>query len=480
VSQGPESENPVLGPGQLAGLARGRARFNRADFWSSHEAWESVWLSASEADRPALQGLIQSGAAFHKLLVQDNPRGALRLLQRALLRLETAGPERFGLDLAGFRSQLARWVQRLEQGFVAPPTIAGLPQLDWEARTARTRLRVEAVGMHGLRLGDRRAILVSVEAGGLVGWGECRRPWGHHGTWSCLATSLIPALLSEPIASPAEIPELWSDVADDPFAAAGVEAAIWDLWARQRGLPLVAALGLASRPVPLAGRVRHLDPERMRAEIELLVGLGYPHIVLPARPNADRRTIPALAARLPVDWSVDLAFAYRRADISTLKAIEAAGPTWLADPVPCWDLAGAALLARWLEVPLACAVPQGPDALESSLALDALDILRLDPGRSGLSLALQSCLQAAAHGLPVSVTSTAVTRVGALSDLALSAHPAVGLPADLSHARDREHLPLLRPGSSGALAPLDQPGLGYAPSPDWLAAHVRRVQRFVA
>jgi predicted metal-dependent hydrolase len=68
-------------------LAEGLRRYDAGEFFTAHEAWETVWLEAREPDKTFLQGLIQVTAAFHHLQC-NNPLGAARLLHAALRRLE--------------------------------------------------------------------------------------------------------------------------------------------------------------------------------------------------------------------------------------------------------------------------------------------------------------------------------------------------------------------------------------------------------
>lgn len=68
-------------------LAEGLRRYDAGEFFTAHEAWETVWLEAQEPDKTFLQGLIQVTAAFHHLK-RKNPVGTVRLLHAALRRLE--------------------------------------------------------------------------------------------------------------------------------------------------------------------------------------------------------------------------------------------------------------------------------------------------------------------------------------------------------------------------------------------------------
>jgi predicted metal-dependent hydrolase len=75
-------------------LAEGLRLYDAGEFFTAHEAWESVWLVLPEPEKTFLQGLIQVTAAFHHLQ-RDNPLGTALLLQAALRRLDRY-PESFG------------------------------------------------------------------------------------------------------------------------------------------------------------------------------------------------------------------------------------------------------------------------------------------------------------------------------------------------------------------------------------------------
>jgi predicted metal-dependent hydrolase len=68
-------------------LAEGLRRYEAGEFFTAHEAWESVWLKAPEPEKTFLQGLIQVTAAFHHLQ-RNNRLGSGLLLQAALRRLD--------------------------------------------------------------------------------------------------------------------------------------------------------------------------------------------------------------------------------------------------------------------------------------------------------------------------------------------------------------------------------------------------------
>lgn len=463
-----EAPNGPRAQAVLAGLARGRALFNRADFWASHEAWESAWHAAPPGARECVQGLIQAGAAFHKYVVQDNPDGARRLLAWALDKLDRAPEGCLGLDLDPFRGHLREWSDHLRDAPVAAGSVVGFPRLDWSDTSMAGCITADAVTLYEVRAADQRAVLVAVEADGHVGWGECRMAWETYGLWSSLVEALAPALLTERVSVPSELGVLWSGVVANPCAAAGLEAALWDLWARRAGLPLAAALGIAARPVPLAGRVSGVEPAALRASAARRLADGYRHLILPARPNADRRVLPGLMADLGVQVSIDLGGAYRPSDFKALEALDGLGAVCLAQPVPPWDLAGAVTLSRWLGTPVSLGGWATEEAAAGALSLAAADALHVDPGVCGLTEAARIAGLAAGRRVPLWVAGTAATTVGAAADLALAAHAGVTWPSDLGQPEPVGDGISFAPDGAGMAQPGAAPGLGVAPTAEWL------------
>ena len=72
-------------------LERGRAAFNRGEFFAAHELWEEAWHQLEGAERVLLQGLIQIAAGLHHLQ-QGRPRPAGRLLAKGLEKLSRGVP----------------------------------------------------------------------------------------------------------------------------------------------------------------------------------------------------------------------------------------------------------------------------------------------------------------------------------------------------------------------------------------------------
>jgi predicted metal-dependent hydrolase len=96
-------------------LAEGLRLYEAGEFFTAHEAWESVWLGSPEPEKTFLQGLIQVTAAFHHLQ-HDNRLGTVLLLQGALRRLDLYPASFGGISVALLCSDIRERLRMLEGG----------------------------------------------------------------------------------------------------------------------------------------------------------------------------------------------------------------------------------------------------------------------------------------------------------------------------------------------------------------------------
>ncbi|MEO8189823.1 MAG: DUF309 domain-containing protein [Acidobacteriota bacterium] len=120
-------------PATRDSIARGRALFNRGEFFEAHEAWEEAWLTEAGPARLFLQGLIQIAASLLKAGRAEHPGGCLRLLDAGIEKLADAGDAGSGLALAAFIDSLNRLrpsVAAWADGRTGPPVPASFPTLE--------------------------------------------------------------------------------------------------------------------------------------------------------------------------------------------------------------------------------------------------------------------------------------------------------------------------------------------------------------
>jgi uncharacterized protein len=102
-------------------LAEGLRLYNSGEYFEAHEAWETVWLAATEPQRTFLQALIQVTAAFEHLKRNDNRLGASRLLSAALRRLGPYEPSFGNMDVDLLRADIRDRLDSLAADETPPP-----------------------------------------------------------------------------------------------------------------------------------------------------------------------------------------------------------------------------------------------------------------------------------------------------------------------------------------------------------------------
>jgi predicted metal-dependent hydrolase len=98
----------------------GLALYEAGSYYEAHEKWEEIWNDEEDDDhRLFLQALIQIASALHKLTHDVEPRGALRLLDRALEKTAHLPAVHGGIALAALREGVARFRSEAERALAA-------------------------------------------------------------------------------------------------------------------------------------------------------------------------------------------------------------------------------------------------------------------------------------------------------------------------------------------------------------------------
>jgi predicted metal-dependent hydrolase len=98
--RGSKNEPAVPASARQAWFDRGLATYAAGEYFDAHEMWEELWRDAPRGfDRHFVQGLIQFAAAMHKIVEQQKPKPAARLLGRALDKVADAPANYRGIDV---------------------------------------------------------------------------------------------------------------------------------------------------------------------------------------------------------------------------------------------------------------------------------------------------------------------------------------------------------------------------------------------
>ncbi len=109
-------------------LAAGLRCYREGEFFTAHEHWEKVWLTAAEPEKSLLQAVIQIAAACHHLQ-NGNLRGCVSLLKSALVRIEEHPSPCAGIAVAPLREDVREWLERLQGNSVSEDMKSPYPVL---------------------------------------------------------------------------------------------------------------------------------------------------------------------------------------------------------------------------------------------------------------------------------------------------------------------------------------------------------------
>lgn len=331
---------------------------------------------------------------------------------------------------------------------------------------------------------------------GVVGWGEAAvELYPGYGA-ETVATGMhilenfcLPLVVGQTIEHPTQTPALLLPVRGNNHAKAGMEAAIWDAFAKTNDMRLAdlfaACLpeGNASRNQALVGVSIGIMPtlERQLEVVRKRVGEGYARIKLKIKPGWDVEVVRAVRAEFPnITLMVDANSAYTLADADHLKQLDAFNLLMIEQPLSHEDIYQHSLLQPQLKTPVCLdeSIKSVSD-LQLALKTGAMGILNLKPGRVGgftESLAIyQICAKA---GLPLWIGGMLECGIGRAANVAFASLPAVTLPCDISatdryFAQDISEPPFTLNGDSTIFVPAGA-GIGVEVIPERIADSAAR------
>lgn len=125
----------------------GIERFNRRDYFESHEVWENLWNVERGPAKKFYQGLIQAAVALHHL-ANGNHRGADKLLARCRWHLSPYRPKYMGLDVERFLAQMADCFAGRPEGCGcrSQACLEQVPQISLDAPEGKCRMLKQGEG----------------------------------------------------------------------------------------------------------------------------------------------------------------------------------------------------------------------------------------------------------------------------------------------------------------------------------------------
>jgi O-succinylbenzoate synthase len=342
----------------------------------------------------------------------------------------------------------------------------------------------------------RRSLIIELRsADGATGFGESapfELPFYSSETMEStrwmLTNVLLPRLVGRTLSNPTDADALLSaGVRGNPFARAGAETAVWDLFCHRQGVPLLDLLvdalratgvddrALAARPHISCGIALGIpddgSPETLARWTREALAHGYRRVKIKIRPGWDIQPIRAARAAIASDgrsvplWADANASYDLDRDAEALRAIDEEQLLFIEQPLQHDDLVDHAKLAGRLRTPV-CLDESLRDArwARHALSLRASRIWNIKVQRlGGLAETLRVYAIAAAHDVVLWGGTMPETGIGARAILALGALPRFGYPTDVEpsdrwYAPGTDPLPLVM-AADGTMAVPREKGL---------------------
>jgi len=335
----------------------------------------------------------------------------------------------------------------------------------------------------------RRILLLEADVDGVEGWGEStagESPYYCYETvetaWHILRDYLWPLLKGREFSVAAEVFDLFARVRGHNMAKAGLEIALWDAEAKQKGLPLAKLFGGARDEIPcgVSIGIQPTIPELI-AKVERELAAGYQRIKIKIKPGWDIEPVRALRERFPrIRLMVDANSAYRLADAAHLKQLDAFYLIMIEQPLGWDDIYSHAQLQRQLDTPI-CLDECIHDIEHARAAIEtgASRIINIKLGRVGGHTAARRIHDLCqSKSVPVWCGGMLESGVGRAHNIAMSTLENFSLPGDVSASRRYWHADIIQPevevSRQGTIRVPNAAGIGYTPCLERIEALTRR------
>lgn len=325
---------------------------------------------------------------------------------------------------------------------------------------------------------SRKIILVEVIAQGLSGWGEVtagENPFYNEewtdSSWLILRDYVAPRVLGHEFAAAAEVGARSAHIRGHLMARGGLEAACWDLEARQQNIPLWKAIGGGARQeIPCGVSIGIQDSvDQLLQKIDTEVSAGYRRIKIKIAPGWDVDVIREVRKRFPeILLMGDANSAYRLSDWPLLAALDEFNLMMIEQPLAHDEIIDHAELQAKLKTPICLdECIRSAHQAEQAIHLQAGRIINIKLGRvGGFAEAKRVHDVAQAHNIPVWCGGMLESGIGRAANIALSTLPNFVLPGDVSASRRYWKQDIIAPevevSAAGLITVPEGPGFGFA------------------
>ncbi|MFC2103595.1 o-succinylbenzoate synthase [Bacteroidota bacterium] len=289
-------------------------------------------------------------------------------------------------------------------------------------------------------------IIVRTESDGITGWGECvaeGNPFYSYETvqtaWHILQDFLIPSVIGKEYSNTNEAISQWNNIRGHRMAKAGLEAALWDIYAKSKNISLSKMLGGTREKINVGVSIGiQSSPEDLIEKVESYLKEGYKRIKIKISPGNDIQFVNALRKEFPdILLQVDANSAYTLEHINLFKQMDEYNLLLIEQPLGYEDIYDHSKLQRELRTPIC--LDESINSLHDSHAaveLKSCRIINIKPGRVGgfteSKLIHDYC---GSKNIPVWHGGMLESGIGRAGNIALASLPNFNLPGDISASK---------------------------------------------
>ena len=290
---------------------------------------------------------------------------------------------------------------------------------------------------------EKESIIVELHTRDHIGYGEASPMTGSfysgetpESTWNALANDLVPDLFTRRVGSPVEYAELLDGYAREPFARAGIEGAMWDLFASTLHITLREFFGAPPSEIPsgLAVGIYDSIPELLD-RIEFYLQDGYQRVKIKIAPGWDIEPLMGVRKQFGnIPLMVDANAAYNLADhAKLLSTLDEFDLMMIEQPLAANALEDIAELSRTMQTPI-CVDESAHSlaVLEEIIRLEAASIINIKVQRvGGLWNAKKMLERARESGLQCWLGTMPELGIASAQALAIATLPGFVFPTDI-------------------------------------------------
>lgn len=339
----------------------------------------------------------------------------------------------------------------------------------------------------------RRFIIVEAHAGEYVGYGEVTvlsAPLYNEETvgtaWHVLQSFLIPIAFSTEWETPEQLAAAFSPIRRNNMAKAGLEGAVWDIYAQANGMPLAKAIGGVRDRVPSGVSIgMQPDVDTLVRTVGAFLEQGYQRIKVKIKPGWDELPLRALRAAFgDLPLMADANSSYTLRDIEALRQLDDLYLMMIEQPLAHDDIIDHAQLQGAIETPICLdeSILTAEDA-RKALGLGSCRIINIKVGRvGGFTEARRLHDLCKDKGAPVWCGGMLESGIGRAHNIALATLPNFTLPGDISASSRYWEQDIIEPevtvSADGYIQVPTRPGLGFEVRRDLLDQVTVRLEAF--